>query len=81
MIKLKNIKMENDIASCDVFLEDCEEAGFLKVDVKQKKVIECILPEEYSNHPMGYKGYAIASLYKACENKDNVPNEKLIMWY
>ena len=81
MIKLRNIKIEGNIALCDVIPEQSAEIGFLKVDLERKKIIECQIPEKYKNHPFDYAGKAADGLFKACEKRENVPKEKLVMWY
>lgn len=80
MIKLKNIVNEDGILSCQVFPEDSELAGNIKVDLNNKQIISFNLPSGYEwckNHLQHAKDY----LLKLYISGENIPKEKTLMWY
>ena len=80
MVRLKNIKFNNTFIECEIFPEDSITSGMLKVDINSKKVVEYTLPDEYewcTNHV----GHAVRGLIELLEDIDNIPSERLIMWY
>ena len=80
MIKLKNIVIENEVVSCNIFPEDSEIPGTIKVDAHKGEIISFCLPDNYTwckNHLEHAKEYLI-KIHKL--GKD-APKEKNIMWY
>ncbi len=77
MIKLKNIKKNNDTISCLIYPEDSKEPGNLIINLSTKV-------EKY-NLPDGYDwckyhvSHASRALIELAQQKD-IPSEKLIMW-
>ena len=80
MIKLKNIVNENGVLSCQLFPEDNQKAGNIKVDVCNNQVISFNLPIGYEwckNHIQ----HAKDSLLKLYISGESIPKKKTLMWY
>lgn len=80
MIKLKNITIKNDIVKCDIIPEDCQNSGFIEIDVSNNKIIDYALPLGYEwckNHIQHAKSYIL----NACARKETLPSEKTLIWY
>lgn len=78
MIRLKNIKKNNSLIECDIIPEDSSQSGHIVVDVISEEIKEYSLPEGYKwckNHVTHAKNKLIE-----LSTKDNIPNEKLVMW-
>ncbi len=78
MLKLKNIKKDNDIISCDVFPEGDNQKGILKYDLLNKSIIELKMPNDY-NYLAPYIVYATRYFDKT--DLEKIPKEKTFMWY
>ena len=79
MIRLTNIRVENDIINCDVFPEDSVKSGVIKIDVNNNTV-SAVLPEGYEwckNHVNRAKEF----LTKSYASNLELPKEKTIIWY
>ena len=79
MIKLKNIKIDSAVLSCDIVPEDSELSGYIKIDTSTQNC-EYSLPQGYGwcrNHIEHAKDFLIGSI----ESKNALPSEALIMWY
>ena len=79
MIKLRNIKKNNNVLECDIFPEDCKDKGHLIIEINSEKVVTCELPEGYewcTNH-IAHAKYKLLEMAK----DGFIPKEKLIMWY
>ncbi len=79
MVKLKNIKKNDYFIESDIIPEDSQKSGHVTVDIKSGELKAYDLPEGYewcTNHVNHAKNklLEISSL-------DNLPKEKLIMWY
>lgn len=80
MIKIKNIKINDTLITCDIFPEDSVKNGLLKIDRVKNEIINYSLPKDYEwckshlNHARNY-------LIDLANNSSNIPDEKLIMWY
>ena len=81
MIKLKNIKIDNDFVSCDIYPEDSIANGYMKINIANGEVESYLLPEGYEycdNHVEHARHFIINHL----EDIQSVPIiEKTIMWY
>ena len=44
MVRLKNIEIDNNIISCEIFPEDSVQSGKLKVDINSQDIISYTLP-------------------------------------
>lgn len=78
MIKLKNIKINDTVAFCDIYPEDSQNKGFIKVDLKFKNIVEFVLPEGYEwcqNHLQ----HACIELIELSKAENNV-QEKTLIW-
>lgn len=79
MLKLKNIKIENDIVKCDMLPEDSSEWGHIVVNLKDKTIQEYDLPHGYEwckNHVEHAKDKLIV-MYE----NNSFQSETTIMWY
>lgn len=78
MVKLRNIKKNNNIYECDIWPEDSNNSGHIVVNTDTCKIEECTLPLGYEwcqNHVNHVKRV----LVEMSQSKD-IPNEKLVMW-
>lgn len=79
MVKLKNIKKNHDLISCDFFPEDAQNPGHIEYNIANDEVINCDYPEGYEwcdshlSHAVDY--------LSSVANDDKMPESKLIMWY
>ncbi|MBQ4544519.1 MAG: hypothetical protein II996_03000 [Oscillospiraceae bacterium] len=79
MIRLKNIRINGNKASCEIFPEGSSESGYIIVDTLSQKVINYSLPEGYEwcdNHI----SHACAELVKISKTQEPI-TDKLVMWY
>ncbi len=77
MIKLINLKIENEQASCAFYLEDCIQEGTLICNSKGE-IIELTVPKGYEwckKHVSHARDY-LMSLFGG----NDVPEEKVLMW-
>lgn len=79
MIRLKNIKREGNIVKCNIIPEDSKEPGRLVVDVDKEEIIDYELPKgyEWCRSHVGHAFWAIIDGVKS----NNLPEERLVMWY
>ena len=76
MLKMKKIKRNNNVIECEMTPEDSERSCVLILDIVSGKV-SCELPKGYE-YCINHVAMAVNWLKK---NKDNLPEEKLLMWY
>ena len=79
MIKLKNIVIDNNVAVCDIIVEDSNTCGKIEVDLEENTIKHYLLPTGYEwckNHLNHAKEYLI----EIARTKEGVPTEKTIMW-
>lgn len=79
MVKLKNIKKNNNTIGCDIYPEDSDRSGHVLVDIDAGDIKEYTLPNGYEwciNHV-----YHAASTLIDISHQSEVPNEKIVMWY
>lgn len=79
MIKLKNIKRNDNIIECDIIPEDSQENGHIRVDLMGKILMDSALPDGYewcTNHIQ----HAVSKLIELSTAKE-LPEEKLVIWY
>lgn len=78
MVKLRNIKVNNQNIECDIYPEDSSLSGSLIVNLETGKVVDYTLPENYA--------WCIKHIHHASEKlieifKDGeIPEEKIVMW-
>ncbi len=79
MVELKEIKRSENHIECKVYIEDCKVPVILRYRIKEDRLDEYTLPEEYSwcETHMGYAKRYI----KSVKDEENLPDTKLIMWY
>ena len=78
IIKLKNIKKNNNIIECDILPEDSKEFGHVSIEIDSKNLKEYKLPAgyEWCRKHVSHVQNTLLDFAKS----DNIPKEKLIMW-
>lgn len=79
MVRLKNIKRNNNIIECDIIPEDSAEYGHVAVNIDSAAVESFSLPENYETC-ISHVHHAKRALLKIAKDED-LPEEKLVMWY
>lgn len=79
MLKLLNIKRDNGIISAEYDPENSGMCGGVSIDVESGKVIESRISKRDGQLKM-YLNHAVGAL-KKLRDKDELPNEKIVMWY
>lgn len=79
MLKLKNIKKNNNIISAEYDPENSGELGSISIDIDSGEVIDSQASKLDSPLPI-YLKHAEDALKKIVM-EDKLPQEKLIMWY
>ena len=80
MIKLKNIKRDNNIITCVAYPEDCEVGLKMTINIEDET-------EEYEPLPKGYeycKGNMAMGkwhLLRLLEKGEDLPENATVMWY
>ena len=79
MIRLKNIRKENDKIMCDAFIEDSPNSVKLVLDISSGEMNDYILPEgyEWCHKHIIHARNALISMIR----NNNIAPEKLVMWY
>lgn len=80
VLKLKNIKLNGSIMSCDYYPEDTDYKGFIAYDMEKDKMVDYV-PSEYHCNEKMYTGQTVAKLYNLYKNKNDIPNEAYSVWY
>lgn len=79
MVKLKNLKRNNNLVACDLYIEDSADPQHFVVDIATKEVVEFSAPKDYphcENH-VAHAQWKIIAL----ANQGELPSEYTIMWY
>ena len=79
MLRLRNIEKNNGIISAFYEPEDSGKAGMVKIDIETGEIIAQELSEYDKDFPWHFN-HAVTALKKLANN-DNIPKEKLVMWY
>ena len=77
MLRLKNIRVMNNVAEADFYPEDCPNCGHIVVDLRSGKI------ESYSEvigYGASYLAHARQTLIRLAKEK-NLQTECLVMWY
>lgn len=77
MLRLKNIKIEKEIAEADFYPEGKEFFGHIKVDLSTNEIISC---DQISGYGDSYSGHAKQRLVRMAKEKDH-REECVVMWY
>ena len=80
MIRLTEITRNNDYISCVAFVENCKENINLVYNIKSREFGTYTLPKNFE-YCISHIAYAKRYFDKIVDDKGNLPNEKLIMWY
>lgn len=79
MVKLKNLKRNDNLAECDIIPEDSQQVGHITVNLDSEELENFLLPADYEwceNH-VQHAARTLAELMKNGE----MPEEYLVMWY
>lgn len=80
MIKLENIKRENDNIICQAFIEGCKEAVDLVYQISKKEFLSFVLPIEFGNSSI--YGRMIKNYFDGIvDKKEKLPEKRNIVWY
>ena len=80
MVRLENIRINGNIAECDLYPEDSKIPGTLKVNIKTEET-EYSLPDGYEyckSHAAHAKWWLIKN---TTDPKKELPEKTTIMWY
>ena len=80
MIRLKNIEKKDNIITADAFVEDCNISVPFVCNTENWKLEECVLPVGYEDCG-GPLVMAKHCLKRLLENNEELPKERLVMWY
>lgn len=81
MLRLKNIEIDNNIISCEIFPEDSVQSGKLKVDINSQDIISYTLPAGFEwckSHVHHAKKYLLSNLKEILHTPIH---DKIVMWY
>lgn len=77
MLRLKNIKIGNEVAEADFYPEGLEKAGHIRVDLSTSEIISC---DEVPGYGASYCGQARQRLVRMSKENDH-REECVVMWY
>lgn len=77
MLRLKNVKIGNEIAEADFYPEDGQKAGHIVVNLSDEEISSCV---DVPGYGASYSGHARQRLVKMAKEKD-IRSECLVMWY
>ena len=77
MLRLKNIRIENNVAEADFYPEDCPTCGHIVVDLVSGKVVSY---SEVMDYGASYLAHARQNLLRLAAEK-SLQTECLVMWY
>lgn len=80
MVKITNIKIDENIVSCNYYPEDGDKYGFISYDMENDKYIDRICSDEGKNEDM-YIGHAIHKVIQIVQEKKEIPKEAYSVWY
>ena len=79
MLKLINIKKSDPFIEANYIPEDSDELGYIKVDTKNREIIEAVLTS-YDKTLKMYQGHARSTLLKLA-GRDILPEKYPVAWY
>lgn len=79
MLKLKNIKLNNNILSAEYHPENSDDFGSVSINTENMEVVEQ-RPSKYDESFPIYLNHAVDALKKLSKTTE-IPKEKLIMWH
>lgn len=82
MLKLINIKKNNNYIEADYLPEDSMDMGYVKVDIRTEEIIE----SRHSKYEEPYEEYSECRMMAAdglirLLEESALPKEKIVMWY
>jgi|GEM_PF-2084917 len=80
MIRLKNVKRQDNIITMDAFVESCEEALPLILDVQKQDFEPYVFPKGYE-WCTSHVAKAKWKLLRMLDNGEELPEKLCIMWY
>ncbi len=79
MLRLKNIKKNNETIQADYYPEDTMECGFVKISSYSHEILESKLTS-YDGVIKAYMSHAVTALERLVDSK-SLPEERVVMWY
>ncbi len=79
MLRLKNIKKNNETIQADYYPEGASERGFVKINSCTREIIESKLTS-YDGAVKAYMSHAATALERLIDSK-SLPEEQVVMWY
>lgn len=79
MLKLKNIKLNNNILSAEYHPENSDDFGKVSINTENMEVVEQRPSKHDESFPI-YLNHAVDALKKLSKTTE-IPKEKLIMWH
>ena len=79
MLRLKNIKKNNNLITADFSCEGSENLGHISVDIEKQDVEEYSMPEDFADNLI-YMAHARDSLLRMVKDNE-ICSERLVMWY
>lgn len=79
MLKLINIKKHDPFIEANYIPEASEELGYIKVDIKNREIIEAVTTS-YDKTLKIYQGHARSALLKLAK-KEVLPEKYPVAWY
>ncbi len=79
MLKLKNIKLNNNTLSAEYHPENSDDFGIVSIDTRTKEVTKQVLAKHDETFPI-YLNHAVDVMKKLC-GMTEIPHEKLVMWH
>lgn len=79
MVRLRNIKRNNEIMSCEFIPEGSSECGTLVINTESKKIESCLFPSGYEwckSHVSHAADYLIE-----IASDEMIPEQRTLMWY
>lgn len=80
MIRLKNIKKNDNVVICDAYVEDCKQAVQIIYHVDAAEIEPVVYPQGYEDCKTHF-GMARHFFKRTLEKGEELPQQRTIMWY
>lgn len=83
MLKLINVKRDNNIMEADYIPEDSKEVGYIKINLNENDIENAIIDSKDTSYDKFYQSYLIQAYYvlKAIADKRPYKEEYIHLWY
>lgn len=79
MVRLKNLKRNNDLVECDLYIEDSNDPQHFVINVETKAIVEFSAPKDYE-HCENHVAHAKRKIIELASQSE-LPSEYAVMWY